>query len=104
MAKKRKMNKTKKSLLFSSLLMSAVILLLTIILSLIGFGGQKTAIVNGSLETSLVTVKNFFSGSGIRYFFNNAVENFSSFKPLILLHNDKNRSVLSSKDISAPFS
>lgn len=85
MAKKRKKNAAKKSLLFSSLLMSAIILFLTIILSLIGFGGQKTAIVNGSLETSLVTVKNFFSGNGIRYFFNNAVENFSSFKPLILV-------------------
>lgn len=82
MATKRK---KKKSILFSSLIISGVIILLTIILSLIGFEGEKTAIVSGGLETSLVTVKNILTIKGIKNFLNNCLNNFSSYEPLFLL-------------------
>lgn len=85
MTTKNKKKKNKKSLIFSSLIISVVIILITVILSLIGFEGQKTAIVGGSLETSLITIKNFLSSKGIQNFLNNCIANFSSFEPLILI-------------------
>ncbi len=85
MTTKNKKKKNKKSLIFSSLIISAVIILITVILSLIGFEGQKTAIVGGSLETSLITIKNLFSSKGIQKFLNNCIANFSSFEPLMLI-------------------
>ena len=85
MSTRNKKKKNKKSLFFSSLIFSAVIIVITVIMSLIGFEGQKTAIVGGSLETSLITVKNIFSVKGIQNFFNNCVNNFSLFEPLFLI-------------------
>lgn len=85
MATRKKKKSKEKSLIFSSLIMSVVVILITVILSLIGFDGEQTSIVNGALETSLVTIKNIFSVKGIQYFFNNCVDNFSSFKPLFLV-------------------
>lgn len=47
--------------------------------------GQKTAINNGVLETSLVTVNNALSVDGIRYIVQNAVSNLQMLRPLALL-------------------
>ena len=85
MASKNKNNKGKKSLIFSSLIISGILIFTTVILSLIGFEGQKTAIVGGNLETSLITIKNIFTRKGFQSVFNSFVDNIALFKPWILI-------------------
>lgn len=85
MTTRNKKNKSKKSLVFSSLSIALGILLITVVLSLIGFESQKTMIVNNVLETSLILVNNIFSGAGIKTMLNNCISNFASFEPLILI-------------------
>lgn len=85
MTTKQKNKKTKKSLIFSFLGISTVLIIVTFLLSIIGFEGQKTSIVSGSLETSLITIKNIFSLKGIQYFLNNVISNFASFQPMLLI-------------------
>ncbi|MBQ9011642.1 MAG: AbgT family transporter [Bacilli bacterium] len=53
--------------------------------SLIGLQGEITKINNGSLETSLTTVKSVFSSDGLKYLFSSPVKIFRDFQPLVLL-------------------
>lgn len=62
-----------------------VVSILSLIMSIIGIDGYKTVIENGTMETTLVTVKNVLSLDGIKFIIGNAVSNFSSLKPMILL-------------------
>lgn len=85
MSTKQKNKKSKKSLIFSSLGISLVLIIATSLLAIIGFEGRKTSIVSDSLETTLVTIRNVFSLKGIQYFFNNLVDSFSGFEPLLVM-------------------
>lgn len=67
------------------LLLTILVSVASLILSLIGFQGNKTYMGNGTLETSLVTVKNIISIDGITYIIGNVVTNFINFKPLAIL-------------------
>lgn len=67
------------------IILTAVMAILSLILSMIGFQGNKTYIGTDSLETSLVVVKNIISLDGIKYIIGNIVTNFISFKPLSVM-------------------
>lgn len=82
-----KSKKTKKNYGPVSILLIIFLLLalLSMIFSVLDFEAYKTVIANGTLEKSLVTVKNAISIEGIQYLFSNIVTNFQSFEPLVLL-------------------
>ena len=67
------------------IILTIIVMISSAILSWLDFDGQKTAIVNGTLETSLVIIKNIFTVDGIKYLFGNVVTNFKIFEPLVLL-------------------
>ena len=67
------------------LLLIGFVSILSLILSVIGFDGYKTVIANGTLETTLITIKNVISLEGLRFIIGNAVQNFSSLEPLFLI-------------------
>lgn len=80
--------KKKKILLgpvITIVLLTFVIVFLSAILSIFGVQAEITKVVNGSLETSMVSVKNILSKEGFEYFFSSPVESFQTFKPLVLL-------------------
>ena len=64
---------------------SIIVIITSAITSVLGVQAEKTVINNGSLETSLVTVKNFLSVDGVKYIFGNIILNFKLFEPLVLL-------------------
>lgn len=66
-------------------ILTILIMISSLILSLIGFEGQKTSIENGVLETSLTTINNIFSLEGIQFIFGSSITNFQLFEPLVLL-------------------
>ena len=49
------------------LIISAVIMITSLITSSLGVRAEKTIIVNGKLETSLITPNNILSVDGIKY-------------------------------------
>lgn len=51
--------------------------------NLIGFSGYKTE--GGTLETTLVIIKNIFSKEGIKYILSNTIVNFQTLEPLVLI-------------------
>lgn len=57
----------------------------SLLLSAISFDSGKTTIVNGILQTNLVTVKNIFSVEGFRYLVGNFASNLKLFEPFVLL-------------------
>ena len=83
MAKK----KEKKSLspIVTMLILIAVVIIGSTILSILNIDSNKTMIVNGSLETSIVVVRNILSKEGIINFFSNIMTNFNLIQPLTLL-------------------
>lgn len=87
MPKKRKKNKNKIMFgpVITIVLLTIVVMILSFICSMLGFQSQTTSIVNGALESSLVTVKNIFTVEGIQYLFGNVVTNFRVFEPLVLI-------------------
>lgn len=66
------------------LIISAVIMITSLITSSLGVRAEKTIIVNGKLETSLITPNNILSVDGIKYLFSNILLNFKMFEPLVL--------------------
>lgn len=58
---------------------------LSFLVSILGFESHKTLISNGTLESSLITVKNLFSLDGLKFFIGNAITNFTKFEPLALI-------------------
>jgi len=83
MAKKK--NKKIISPIITLIIFIVFIMLLSILLSSLNVQGNKTAIVGGNLETSIVVVNNIFSHDGIVHFFNNIVSNFQLLQPLVLI-------------------
>ena len=84
--KKRKNKKQKYiGIITSLLIITFVIMILSLIFNIIGINGQKTAINNGLLESSLITVNNIFTKDGIRFLLNNVTSNLDYLKPLIIL-------------------
>lgn len=78
------MRKKKKHLISSIITMIVMILvisILSLILSKLNIDSNQTSIVNGSLETSIVIIKNIFSKEGLIYLFNN----INILKPFILV-------------------
>lgn len=67
------------------MLLIAFVAVLSFILPLLGVEGYKTVATNGTLETSLLTIKNIISLDGIKFIIGNAVHNFSSLEPLVLI-------------------
>lgn len=87
MPKRRKQKK--KKIMFGPVitivLLSIVIMVLSFSCSMLGIQSQVTSIGSGSLESSLVTVKNIFTVEGIQFLFGNMVTNFRVFEPLVLI-------------------
>lgn len=67
------------------ILLIAFVGVLSFILPLLGIEGYKTTATNGTLETSLLTIKNLFSLDGLKFIIGNAVHNFSALEPLVLI-------------------
>lgn len=67
------------------IILTFLLMFLSSIFSILGIQGHKTAIANGALESSLVTVKNIFTVEGMKYIFSSVVLNFRAFEPLVLI-------------------
>ena len=67
------------------IILTFAITIISSICSVLGVDGEVTKVASGSLETSIVSVKNIISKDGLRYFFSSPVETFKNFKPLVLL-------------------
>jgi len=81
-------NKKQKRLLSPIIAMVILILVIAIgsgILAVLNVEGSQTSIVDGSLETSIVVVKNIFSREGLTYFFSDIISNFSLLEPFIFI-------------------
>ena len=83
--KKKKKKKQIKGPVSTILFLTSLICVASLVLSLIGFQGNKTYIGNDSLETSLVVVKNIISLEGLKFIIGNVVTNFMSFEPLSIM-------------------
>jgi len=81
------MRKSKKKFgpVTAILVTTLVVMIITSILSLMGFDGQKTIIAATKLETYLVTVKNIFSLEGIKFLLTDSFSSFLTFKPVLYL-------------------
>src|SRR5574344_1547916 len=62
-----------------------IVTIMSSTLSLLDIGEQKTQIVDGKLETTLVTVNNVLTPNGIKTIITNAVTNLKMFEPFFLL-------------------
>ncbi|MDD3187441.1 MAG: AbgT family transporter [Bacilli bacterium] len=69
----------------SILIIMLIVMIVTSLLSIIGYDGKQTEIINGTLESHLITVNNIFSADGLKYFFSNALTNFQNFAPLFYM-------------------
>ena len=67
------------------ILLIAFVAGLSFVLPLLGVEGYKTVANNGTLETSLLTIKNIISLDGLKFIIGNAVHNFSALEPLVLI-------------------
>lgn len=85
MFKKNKKEKKMLGPVITIIIMTFVIVILSAIFSWLGITGNQTAIINGSLETSLTTANNILTREGIKYIFTNVITNFQIFEPLVLL-------------------
>ena len=82
------MKKKQKKLLgpvITIIILTLIIMLISTVCSILGVQGEITKVNNGSLETSVVTVKSIFSEEGLKYFLSSPVETFKNFEPLVLL-------------------
>lgn len=87
MPKKRKKKKNRIMLgpVITIILLTIIVMIFSFSGSMLGIQSQITSIVNGTLESSLVTVKNVFTVEGIQFLFGNIVSNFRAFEPLVLI-------------------
>lgn len=67
------------------IIITFIVMIISYILFKLGVGVQKTIIVNGSLETSLVTINNVLSIDGIKALLGNIFTNFQLVAPLGLI-------------------
>lgn len=71
--------------IFILIIITFVIMLFSFIFDILGIDGEQAAVVNGTLETSIVVVKNIFSIEGLQYIFTHITGNFAVLEPLALL-------------------
>lgn len=84
--KLNKKNKQKRlNPIFTIVILTLIVMLMSLLFSLLGIEGHKTAIVNNSIESSITTVKNIFSTDGFHFLFGNMIHSFSKFEPLAYL-------------------
>lgn len=67
------------------IILIGIIILTSSICSLIGLEGQKSEIVNGTIETHVTTVNNVLTVEGIKYILTSAITNLQLFEPLLLI-------------------
>ncbi len=67
------------------LIITLTICVLSFIVSTFGLESHKTLIANGTLESSLINVRNMLSIDGLKFFIGNVITNFSNFEPLVLI-------------------
>ena len=83
------MAKKKQSKLLSPVITMCILILVALIVSFllakINFDGTQTTIENGTLETSIIVVKNIFSKEGLIYLFSNIITNFTLLEPFVLI-------------------
>ena len=84
MAKKKKKN-NKFSPIITMLFLIAFVIVGSSFLSILNIDSNTTRIINGSLETSIVVIRNIFSKEGFIYFFSTIMTNFSLIQPIFLL-------------------
>ena len=83
-----KKNKKKNILLgpvITIIILIGIIILTSSICSLLGLEGQKSEIVNGTIETHVTTVNNVLTVEGIKYILTSAITNLQLFEPLLLI-------------------
>ena len=83
-----KKNKKKNILLgpvITIIILIGIIILTSSICSLIGLEGQKSEIVNGTIETHVTTVNNVLTVDGIKYILTSTITNLQLFEPLLLI-------------------
>ena len=83
-----KKNKKKDILLgpvITIIILIGIIILMSAVCSLLGLEGQKSEIVNGTIETHVTTVNNVLTVEGIKYILTSAITNLQLFKPLLLI-------------------
>lgn len=85
MAKKENKQKRMLAPIITMIILIFIVMIGSFILSLLNVDSSKTSIVGGTLETSLVVVRNIFSKEGVAYFFGNVITNFTLLQPLVLL-------------------
>lgn len=83
--KKKNKNRIMLGPVITIILLTFLIMFLSSIFSILGIQGHRTSIVNGTLESSLVTVRSIFTVEGLKYIFSNIVINFRAFEPLVLI-------------------
>lgn len=83
MAKTKKQKKYGPVSVLILLILSVAIL--SFVLSICGIDGYQTIVSKGTLEKSLVTIRNVFSLDGIKFIIGNAASNFSKLEPLFLI-------------------
>lgn len=66
-------------------IMMVLVAVLSLILKIIGFDSTQTIIANGTIETTLITVKNMLSLEGLQFLAGKTVSNFQAFEPLVLI-------------------
>ncbi len=67
------------------MLLIGLIIIASAVFSLVELEGQKAEIINGTIETSLITIKNVLTIDGMKYILTNAITNLQIFKPLLLI-------------------
>ena len=79
--------KNKKMLgpVITMIILIAIVIFLSAFCSLIELDAERTEIVRGTLETSLITVNNVLTKDGIRFVIGNVVTSLQTFEPLYLL-------------------
>lgn len=74
-----------KNPIIAIIFITVIVAIISSILSLLGLEGQKTVIVNNTLETSLITIRNIFTVDGIKFILGNSITNFQIVEALGLL-------------------
>ncbi len=82
MARRNKKDKKMGPVLVLTLI-TLFIAVLSFVFSILEIEGSQTVIANGTLESSLMTVKNVLSIDGLRFFIGKAVSNLNMLEPLI---------------------
>ncbi len=85
MARRKEKKDRKKGPVLVIGLMTLAIAVLSFVFSMLEIEGSQTTIANGTLESSLVTVKNVLSVEGLRFIIGNAVSNYKLLEPLVYL-------------------